>query len=266
MHFMSAPFTSRQLSPCGEDWVSQGPGFIGVGAPKSGTSWWYSLLLQHPRVAQNRLACKELAYFYHFGFNGPSQEQAETYRRAFDCPRGKISGEWSPSYLFFPCALEFLADTVPGARILILLRNPIDRLLSHVNQFQQTHVRRFEAEDIQRIVEKYWGLPDAAAQSLYSPGVSRALSRFGRSNVLILQYERCRQNVESELARTCRFLELEAFEPVVPTAPVNESIYSAPPLTSAERANLSRCFRDDVHRLCEQTDDIDPALWPDFAR
>ena len=155
MHFMSAPFASRQLAPRGENWVSQGPGFVGVGAPKSGTSWWYNLLLQHPRVVQNRLGAKELAYFYHFGFNGPSREQAETYRRAFDCPRQTMSGEWSPSYLFFPCALEFLADTVPEARVLIILRNPIDRLFSHVNQFHQTHVRRFEEEIPRRIVARY---------------------------------------------------------------------------------------------------------------
>lgn len=82
--------------------------------------------------------------------------------------------------------------------------------------------------------------------------------------MLILQYERCRRDVQSELERTCRFLGLEPFEPVAPSLPVNDSSYSIPPLTPVDRANLCRYFRDDVHQLCEQTDDITPALWPDF--
>lgn len=259
------PFTINEFSDGGKKLAAQGPAFVGIGTPKSGTSWWYELLLSHPDVVGNRLNQKELAYFYHFTFQKLTDDHIHTYRSAFDRSAFKVSGEWSPSYLYYPCALEALARAVPESRILILLRNPIDRFLSHINQFRRTHVERLETQGLKSLVEKYWGLPDAMGHSLYGEGVAKAIDYFGVEKVLCLQYERCRQDPLSEYRRTCRFLGI-----AVPVSfselrtPVNPSTYTISDLKSGERRWLARYFRNDVLSLVRRTNDIDIRLWPDF--
>jgi hypothetical protein len=262
---LNKPFTSSQFRDKVRSLTSRGPSFVGIGTPKSGTTWWYQLLLRHPSVAENRLGEKELAYFYHFSFHRLTYEQIETYREAFGCPPSKISGEWSPSYMYYPGALEALAATVPETKILVLLRNPIDRYLSHINQFRRSHGRMLSNRDLQQLVNKYWGIPDAAGQSLYGTGVSKALEYFGAEHILFLQYEKCSQSPLPEFQRTCRFLGIPALDRVGNLAAfVNPSIYDIPRLMPAERRIMANYFRNDVLSIAKYTDDIDIELWPDF--
>jgi hypothetical protein len=104
------------------------PDFIIVGAPKCGTTSLYYLLTEHPYVEP--AAAKELHFFSsHFDLG------LEWYRRCFPRPRYKagrrtITGEATPSYLFDPYAPERVANTVPEARLIVMLRNPVDRAYS----------------------------------------------------------------------------------------------------------------------------------------
>jgi hypothetical protein len=49
------PFSLDELKPLPEGWRVGEPDFVGVAAVKAGTSWWYSLLLDHPQIVENRL-------------------------------------------------------------------------------------------------------------------------------------------------------------------------------------------------------------------
>ena len=66
---MKRPFIASDLTTLPEGWQCNEPDFVGVGVPKAGTSWWYSLMLQHPQVVPHRLlsdtnpVSKELNYF-----------------------------------------------------------------------------------------------------------------------------------------------------------------------------------------------------------
>lgn len=105
------------------------PDFVVIGAAKSGTSFFYHLLSQHPLVEP--AAFKELQFFdVHFG------EGVEWYRRGLPQPslkggRRTITGEATPHYLFHPHAAQRMAQVVPKARLIALLRNPVDRAYSH---------------------------------------------------------------------------------------------------------------------------------------
>jgi hypothetical protein len=105
------------------------PDFVIIGAQKSGTSFLYDLLTQHPYV--KRAALKELHYFdRHF------DRGIEWYRSQFPLPRWKeerksITGEATPNYLFHPHAARRMAEVVPQARLIVLLRNPVDRAYSN---------------------------------------------------------------------------------------------------------------------------------------
>jgi hypothetical protein len=105
------------------------PDFLIIGAQKCGTNSLYDLLTQHPHV--ERAITKELNYFnLHF------EKGIEWYRSQFPLPRRKeerkpITGEATPDYLFYSDAASRAAKVVPQARLIVLLRNPVDRAYSH---------------------------------------------------------------------------------------------------------------------------------------
>jgi hypothetical protein len=104
------------------------PDFAVIGVGKGGTTFLYHLLTQHPLV--ERAAAKELHFFdNHFDLG------IEWYRGCFPTPRSDdgrttITGEATPGYLFHPLAPERMAEVVPWARLITLLRNPVDRAYS----------------------------------------------------------------------------------------------------------------------------------------
>ncbi|HEU4677805.1 MAG TPA: sulfotransferase domain-containing protein, partial [Candidatus Paceibacterota bacterium] len=98
--------------------------FIGLGAQKSGTSWAYTCLYEHPAVCMPQ---KELHFFSRPRF----EEGKEWYEAQFkNCAPGKLRGEWSTSYLYSPDAPERIRSLYPNAKLLAILRNPIDRAYS----------------------------------------------------------------------------------------------------------------------------------------
>ena len=108
------------------------PDFVIIGAMKGGTSYFYHLLTQHPLVEP--ASAKELHFFEsHFDLG------VEWYRRCFPPPRWEdgqwtITGEATPGYLPNGLVPERMAKVVPQARLIALLRNPVDRTYS---QYQQ---------------------------------------------------------------------------------------------------------------------------------
>jgi hypothetical protein len=104
------------------------PDFVIIGAQKCGTSSLYHLLTRHPHV--ERAATKEL-HFFDLLFD----EGIEWYRQCFPPPKLKdgrrtIHGEATPGYLFHPLVPERMAEAVPQARLIALLRNPANRAYS----------------------------------------------------------------------------------------------------------------------------------------
>jgi hypothetical protein len=115
------------------------PDFVIIGAQKSGTSFLYRLLVQHPHVKP--AFAKEVHYFdlnFRRGDNW--------YRSHFplQTPNSSryITGEASPYYLFHPHAARRASTVLPDAKLIVLLRNPVDRAYSHY----QHQLKRGEGE------------------------------------------------------------------------------------------------------------------------
>ena len=110
------------------------PDFIVIGAAKSGTTSLYEMICRHPRVLP--AARKEINYF-----DDPRMHErgALWYRRHFPTalekrlPRAKLTGEATPSYFPHPAAPARAARAVPRAKLILALRNPVDRAYSHYN-------------------------------------------------------------------------------------------------------------------------------------
>lgn len=261
------PFGLRDMKSVPNDWEVKAPDFVGISSPKAGTSWWYSLILDHPQVQGNRLNEKELAYFYHFGLDEINQEAISTYRQAFAAPKGSISGEWSPSYLWFPLAIENLFRTVPETKILILVRNPIDRYLSHLNQSSIISKRRFsDNEAMSYLMQTFWAYPDSVQQSCLSAQLKKLLSYYDRNQVLLLQHEKCKQDTLGEISRTYSFLNIDdTYQPKEKDKPVNKINYMIENLNSKQRKRLAQYFMDEVDQIVRIYPEIDISLWPDFC-
>jgi hypothetical protein len=270
---MLHPFTADEMKSVPEEWRISEPDFVGIAAAKAGTSWWYSLLRDHPQIIEHRLfsekkqlKTKELHYFLHFGYQGLSNEHILNYRQAFASPKGSICGEWSVLYLCYPHCIEYLAEVAPSTKILVLLRNPVDRTISHLNHILSNRVKQFNFNSEQHYLFKVYSVyPEAILHSLYAYGLRRLLRYFDRSQILLLQYEKCKADPYQEIARTYRFLGVDdQYQPKGIERAVNRQEYIIQSLKSEERQRLAAYFADDVRATVEMFPEIDISLWSDF--
>ena len=246
------------VAPSG--WNEGPPDFVGVGTQRSGTTWWFRQLLGHPDIVAPW--GKERHYFDPFWGRGFSAEDRLGYQRLFPRPPGTITGEWTPRYMYDPWVPPLLREAAPETRVLILLRDPWLRYVSGV-----AHVERVLARDLRRGNQDYLRLMirhDALERSLYAAQVRHLLESFDRSQVLVLQYERCVREPEEELERTFRFLGLE-----LPAAIEVERRAGVPAPVPAKSTpfeeEVRRRLAADVEELMRSQPAIDPALWPTCA-
>jgi hypothetical protein len=100
------------------------PDFLILGAQKAGTTALYAYLRWHPDITGPSF--KEVSFFdRHYARGEP------WYRAHLPLRRRALVGEASPSYLFHPQAPERVARMLPEARLIALLRNPVERAFSH---------------------------------------------------------------------------------------------------------------------------------------
>jgi len=140
--------TSRATSKKSLQTTGALPDFVVIRAKKGGTTSLYHLLVGHPYVEP--AAKKELHYF-DILFEG---EDIEWYRHCFPTPKWKdgrrtITGEATP-YLAHPLVPERMAQVIPQARMIALLRNPVDRAYS---DYQQVVRKGREARTFDEAVE-----------------------------------------------------------------------------------------------------------------
>ena len=123
------------------------PSFIIIGAQRCGTTSLYDYLSNHPQIIPSPV--KELFYFddyytrpiewYKSFF--PTEKEREKLER--DLVASVITGEASPSYFFHPYAAKRIKETLPDVKLILVLRDPIERAYSHYN-----HIKRLNREPL----------------------------------------------------------------------------------------------------------------------
>lgn len=264
-HWMTRPYSAGELHPVAEGFEVGPPDFVGIGAGSSGSSWWYGLLLNHPQIEPNRLARKELQYFYHFRMRPPSDADITLYHSAFARPPGHLCGEWSPGYLTFPLALDHLAAAAPHTKLMAILRNPIDRYRSALARLLRRRAAFLGLEGTRRYVLETFSLyPEAIRNGLYADGLLRAAQLFGRERLLVLQYEQCVADPAGAFRRTSAFLGIEAQQPRGLERRPRSATSESPELSALDRSRLAGHFASDVDRLVHAFPEIQRRWWPDF--
>lgn len=104
------------------------PGAIVIGTQKGGTSSMFRYLLQHPQY--HGAINKEVHFFDYRYDKGLGWYQAMFPFRS-EIPEGSVTGEASPFYMYHPLVPARVAESIPDAKLIVLLRNPVDRALSH---------------------------------------------------------------------------------------------------------------------------------------
>ena len=231
------------------------PDFVGVGVSKCGTSWWFNLILAHPDI--HGPIKKELLFFNRFFFEGhrhgdPTEAELQAYHEWFPRPPGTRTGEWTPSYIFSYRLPPILRRAAPDAKILVLLRDPVDRYQSDIS-------RRMPRRRLRNV--RYRGL----VHGLYGAVLEPWEAVFSPSEMLVMQYEACVRRPAELLATTYRFLGLDdSFCPPRLREPVNTT-KTKRALDAGFRHLLVDSYEGDVAALAARYPQIDLRLWPNFS-
>ena len=163
--------------------------FIGVGAPKCGTTWIYKCLDEHPEICMGRP--KEIHFFNKdHGFESKQQEWQypkgmDTYWAHFShCAASSMKGEFSAKYLYDKEAPVLIKKHFPEVKIIVCMRDPADRTFSHYH-----HVRSREDDfdyTLEQAIERY---PELLGKSKYHGQLTHYLKLFPKEQFLFLVYE-----------------------------------------------------------------------------
>ncbi|OAA28561.1 Sulfotransferase family protein [Frankia sp. EI5c] len=199
------------------------PDFLVIGVPKAGTTAMHAALSRHPELFLSRV--KEPKFFLSDGpppaQGGPGDAQTyqeHVWRRAdyealFDAaPAGALRGEATPFYLYDLDAQNRIRRLLPKARLLVLLRNPVDRAHSNWTHLwaaglepERDFVQACALEERRRAAgwAHFWHY---VGQGLYGRQLEHLFTLFDRDQILLLRYRDLRDAPVPTLDRVCEFL------------------------------------------------------------
>ncbi len=120
--------------------LKQGPDFIFIGGQKCGSTSMYNYLIEHPKILP---ATKKQVHFFDRYFD----KGIDWYLAQFPAIRqDDITGEATPSYLFHPLVPQLVSKFLPEVKLIVVLRNPVDRLISHYNMLLRKNTESLSLE------------------------------------------------------------------------------------------------------------------------
>jgi len=194
------------------------PNFFIVGASKSGTTTLYEYLNEIPEIYMSPI--KEPLYFHSFIHESHMKriEDTSKYLSLFkNVKNEKAIGEASPTYLFYPESPKLIKNAVPNARIIIILREPVERAFSHYLMQKNNGT---ETESFHQVVQR--GLNRSQNSNEYVPcldrgkyhdQVSRYFKIFGHDKVKVLIFEEFIKDPLGTIKQTLDFLKIKSEPP-----------------------------------------------------
>lgn len=144
------------------------PDFLVIGAQKSGSTTLYDYLVQHPDV---RAALTKEVHYFDDNFSRGAGWYRSNFPLAARRQRTWLTGEASPYYLLHPLAPGRAGSTVPAAKLLVLLRHPVDRAYSH---YQHERAKGYETLPFTEAVAREEDRTSGAWEALRSGAVDEA--------------------------------------------------------------------------------------------
>ena len=232
------------------------PDFLIVGGQRCGTTSLFRYLATHPAVVPP-LFQKGIHFFdLHYGrglrwYRGQFPVRSIADRRVASASPRAVTGEASPYYVFHPLAAERIARDLPAVKLVVLLRDPVERAFS---AHKQESGRGFETEPFERALdleesrlegelERIQADPTYVsfshqhhaylARGRYAEQLERLFDLFGRERVLVLESAVLAATPEPVWERVLGFLGLPPCRPPAferhnarPSAPLSDRLQS----------------------------------------
>lgn len=177
------------------------PGFVVIGAAKAGTTALYWYLAEHPQIFMSPV--KETNFFaYEVDAAGnplygdpdhhrfPIRRERDYQALFADAGSGTVTGEASPIYLECPFSARRISESVPGARIICGLRNPVDRAYSDYLMYLRSRGHEFDpSRDL--VAGASWAQPDSHWVTIgrYHEMLSRYFDHFPHEQIHIYLFD-----------------------------------------------------------------------------
>jgi hypothetical protein len=196
----------------------KGPDFIIIGAAKCGTSSLFKYLSEHPQILPPHK--KELNFFTPENFNKGINWYLSQFPAIADEP-DFLTGEASPAYFNSPIAIENIPKLFPETKIILLLRNPVDRAISlyyhnvkcgyetrDINEVLQAEIQQREKLSEENLQGQIGHIFDG----IYTNKVEKWMNVIAPEKFLIVQTEDLSSNSAKTVNQVFRFLGLHQYQ------------------------------------------------------
>lgn len=215
------------------------PSFLIIGTEKGGTTAFFHHLAMHPRIRPP--AEKEVCYF---NKDALFERGVNWYHRQFPtAPRwsNALTFEASPAYIYYPGVAERIARYAPRMKLIAMLRDPVERAYSAWNMHRQLREKSWDVvqyrlstqpESVRTAMLEYYDSiasgdftatarmlierigddrvePGLLKRGLYARQIAEYRKHFPVEQILVLESNRCRANLNAELDRVADFLGIE---------------------------------------------------------
>jgi sulfotransferase family protein len=192
------------------------PNFLGIGAPKAGTTWLARCLDEHPDVFI--AAVKEVNFLDYESIDGRWAE----YEAHFQPANGERAvGEFSTRYLASARAPERVHTRLPTARLIVSLRSPVDQVYSHYWHLLRQNFHQWDARAVpESFTDALERMPDRLLEpARFATHLARWFSACGAEQFLVLLYDELRASPHEVIRRAYEFL---GVDPAVVPASLDE--------------------------------------------
>jgi hypothetical protein len=210
------------------------PDYLIIGAARTGTTSLYQYLIQHPCVAP--ALTKQLHFFDNYFYKGVEWYKVclpttfEKYYKTNILKKKFVTGEASVTYIIHPLSPKRVFDIIPKVKIIVMLRNPIDRAYSHYQRELMNNNENLSFEDAinaetERIKDEISNIqeipdyiskefPDHAylSSGFYADQLTRWFKYFPKEQFLIIKNEDFDQNPKLIFNNVLTFLDIPNFE------------------------------------------------------
>jgi hypothetical protein len=238
--------------------------FILAGAQKSGTTALHYFLEKHPNITMGDR--QEMHFFDNDAMSVSQADYAQLHKHYPLLTPSTIAGDCTPSYIYYEPAAERIWQYNPKIKLLVLLRNPVERAFAHWN------MQRFKGREpldffdaVREEKTRIAGAPPTEARrfayvdrGFYAQQLERLFKLFPREQVKVVKFEEFKDKQRETLVSIFSFLGLK------PLRSVRSKDRNIVPyervMNWEERIFLYNLFANDIAKL-EQMLDWDCSDW-----
>jgi len=227
--------------------------FVIAGAQKAGTSTLDDIFRKHPQIQMANY--KETHFFDNEGrhWEAPDYDKLDAYFPVLD---DRLRGEATPATLYWRPAIRRLREYNPHIKLIVLLRNPVERAYSHWRKEYSTGWDRMPFSEAIRAgrsrvqaeaeVEGLHRHFSYVERSFYGPQLAYLLDHFPRQQIHCEISEEFFGDQAATLARLASFLGIRSFPALPPVYKNSGYTFGVPALSEDDFRYLSELFREDL--------------------